>query len=78
MEISNIPDKEFRVMIIKMLKGLQRKVHELSEDISKNRIVKKNQSELKNLISELKNILERIKNRLEYAEKQISNLENKL
>ena len=34
MEISNMPDKESKVMIIKVLIGLQKRVNELSEDFN--------------------------------------------
>ena len=35
MEIRNRPDKEFKVLIIKMLTGLERRVEELSETFNK-------------------------------------------
>ena len=35
MEISNMPDKESKVMIIMVLIGLQKRVNELSEDFNK-------------------------------------------
>jgi len=38
MEISNIPDKEFKVMVIKMLTGLKRRVDKLSENFNKETI----------------------------------------
>ena len=33
MEIDNLPDKELRVMIVKMIKGLRRKIHEHSRKL---------------------------------------------
>ena len=48
-KISNMFDKEFKVMIIKMLTGLERRVEEPSETFSKEtENIKKSQSELKN------------------------------
>ena len=75
-EISNLPDKEFKVMIIKMLTELWRRVDEHSENFNKeleNR--KKNPSELRNTITEVKNTLEGINSRLDDTEGQISDLE---
>ena len=50
MEISNLPDVEFKTLCIRMLK-------ELSEDLSST---KKNQSDMKNTITEIKNNLQGI------------------
>ena len=35
MEISNLPDKEFKVMVIKMFTELRRRMYEHSENFSK-------------------------------------------
>ena len=35
MERSNMPDREFKVMVIKILTGLGRRVEELSETLNK-------------------------------------------
>jgi len=44
MEISNLSNKDFKVMVIKMLPGLERIVDELSENFNKGREnIKKNQ-----------------------------------
>ena len=53
MEISNLPDKEFKVTITKMLNELRRRMDEHSEKFKKESI-KKNQTELKNTIIEIK------------------------
>ena len=43
-EISNLPNKEFKVMIIKMLKDLRRRMNENSEKFNKElENIKKNQ-----------------------------------
>lgn len=71
------PDKEFKVIIMKMLTGLEKIMKEISETFNKEtKNIKKNESELKNTITEIKNILERT-NRLEDAE-HISNLEDRV
>ena len=57
-EISNLPEKEFKVMVIKTLTELGRIMDENSENFSKEiENIKKNQSELKNTITEMKNKL---------------------
>lgn len=51
MEISIKPNKEFS-NIIKVFSGPEIRVEDLSKTYSKERIYKKNQSEMKNLINE--------------------------
>ena len=47
-EIGDLPDKEFRVMIIKILKKLERRIDEHSEKFNKeSEDIKKNQTDLK-------------------------------
>ena len=46
-----MPDKEFKVMITKMLTGLDRKVEKLSDTFNKRKVFFKNQSDLKNTIN---------------------------
>ena len=56
MEINNLPDKEFKVIVINMLPELWRKMEKHSENFNKDLENKrKNQSELKNTIIETKN-----------------------
>ena len=68
MEASNLLDKEFSVMITRILKFMKK-------DIG---TIKKDQSEIKNAISEINNTLERINSRLDETEDQISDLEDKV
>lgn len=43
-----MPDKEFKLMVIKMLTGPERRVEELSEDFNKEKeYIRKNRSDLK-------------------------------
>ena len=59
MEISNLPNKEFKVMIIKMLHKLRRRMDEPSKKFNKElENIEKNQTYLKNTITEIKNTLE--------------------
>ena len=61
MELSNLPDKELKVMVTKMLTELGRRMDEHSENFNKEKNnIRKYQTEvtgLKNTITELKNIL---------------------
>lgn len=70
MEMSNILSKEFKTLVIKMLK-IFKKRDELNKETN-NR--KNNQSEMKNTITIFKDIVEGIKIRLDEVEDQISNL----
>ena len=47
-ERSNLPEKEFRIMIVKMIKNLENKMEKMQESINKD------QEELKNKHSETK------------------------
>ena len=71
MEASKLPIREFKTMIIRLLK-------ELSENFGsiKDIETRKKQSEIKNTIMEMKTTLPGI-NRLDEAEDQISSLEDK-
>ena len=57
-EISKLPEKEFRIMIVKMIKNLENKMEKMQESINKdleelkNKHVKKN-----NTITEIKNTM---------------------
>ena len=54
MYINNMPDQKFKVMIIKILTGLEKRIKDISEIFSKEiENIKKNQSEMKNTINEI-------------------------
>ena len=63
MEISNLPNKEFKVMIINMLNELRR-MDEHSEKFNKELQNIKNWTVMKDTITEMKNTPEGINNRL--------------
>ena len=77
----NLPKKEFRVMIIKMVKQLGRRMDAQSEKLEvfnkELENIKDNQTETKNTITEMKNTLEGFSSRLNDAEEQISELEDR-
>ena len=75
MEISKLPDKKFKVIVIEMLTKLRRRMNEHSEVFNKKREnIRKYQiqvTELKNTITEMKNTLEGFNSRLDEAEERI-------
>ena len=60
-EIGKFPEKEFRIMIVKMIKNLENKMEKIQESINKDlEELKKKHTETYNTITEIKNTLERI------------------
>ena len=60
-EIGKLPEKEFRIMIVKMIKNLENKMQKIEESINKDLEELKNKhTETYNTITEIKNTLERI------------------
>ena len=77
-EISSLPEKEFRVMIIKMIQNLGNRMEKIQETFNKDlEELKSKQTMMNNTISEIKNSLEGIKSRITEAEEQKSDLEDK-
>ena len=78
-EIGKVPEKEFRIMIVKMIKNLEKIMEKVQESINKDlEELKNKQSETSNTITEIKNTLEGIKSRISEAEEQIIELEDKM
>ena len=82
MEIGNLPEKEFRITIVKMIqdlgKRMEAKIEKMQEMFKKDlEGVKNKQTEMNNTITEMKNTLERINSRIIEGEEQISDLENR-
>ena len=68
-EIGKLPEKEFRVMILKMIKNLENKIEKMQESINKDLEKLKNKhTETNNTIPEIKNTLEGINSRISEAE----------
>ena len=91
LEIGNLPEKEFRIMIVKMIQDLgirmEAKLEKIQEMFNKNLEELKNkhreglknkQTEMNNTITEMKNTLEGINSRITEAEERISNLEDRI
>ena len=69
-EIGKLPEKEFRIMIIKIIKNLENKMEKMQESINKDLEELKNKhTETNNTIIEIKNTLEGINSRISEAEK---------
>ena len=82
-QIGNNPEKEFRIMIEKMIqdrgKGMEEKSEKMQEKFNKElEELKKKQTEMNNTINEMKNTLEGINSRITEAEEQISDLEDRM
>ena len=90
MDIGNLPEKEFRIMIVKLIqdlgKRMEAKIEKMQEmfnkDVeelkNKHLELKKKQTETNNKITEMKNTLEGINSRITEAEKWISDLEDRM
>ena len=88
-EIGNLPEKEFRIMIVKMIQDLgkrrEAKIEKMQETFNKDleelknkrlEELKNKQTEMNNTITEMKTTLEGINSRIMEAEEQISELED--
>ena len=74
--IGKLPEKEFRIMILKMIKNLENKMEKTQESIKKDLEELKNKH-TNNTITEMRNTLEGINSRISEAER-ISGLEDKM
>ena len=78
-EIGKLPEKEFRIMIVKMTKNLENKMEKMQESINKDlKELKNKHTETNTTITEIKNTLEGINSIISEAEEQISELEDKM
>lgn len=68
-DISNMHDKEFKVMITKILTGLEKRVEEMSETL--NTKIRTNTAEIKGSINEIRYTLDKINSSLEEVEEKI-------
>ena len=89
-EIGSLPEKEFRIMIAKMIQNLENKmelqinsletkIERMQEMFNKDlEEIKKSQSIMNNEITEIKNTLEGINSRINEAEDRISEVEDRM
>ena len=78
-EIGKLPEKEFRITIVKMIQNLESKMEKMQEFINKDLEELENKyAETNSTITEIKNTLEGINSRISEAEERISELEDKV
>ena len=78
-KIDNLPEKEFRVMKVKMIQNLRNRIEKIQERFNKDlEKLKSKQTMMNNIVTEIKNALEGINSRITEAEEQISELEDKM
>ena len=83
-QIGNLPEKEFRIMIVKMIqdlgKRMEAKIEKMQEKFNKDlEELKNKQTEMNNTITEMKNTLEGINSQTTINEaEQISDLEDRM
>ena len=68
-EVGKLPEKEFRIMIVKMIRNLEHKMEKMQESIKKDLEELKNKhTETNNTVIEIKNTLEGINSRISEGE----------
>ena len=89
-EIGNLPEKEFRIMIVKMIQNLENKMElqinsletrteKMQEMFNKDlEEIKKSQSIMNNAINEITNTLEGTNSRIADAEESISEVKDRM
>ena len=75
-EICNLPEKQFRIMIVKMIQDLGKRMETKIEKTQE--MFTKDLEELKNKHTEMNNILEGINSRTTEAEEWINDLEDRM
>ena len=78
-EIGSLPEKIFRVMIVKMIQNLGNRMEKIQETFNKDlEELKSKQTMMNNTINDIKNSLEGINSRITEAEERIRDLEDKI
>ena len=78
-EIGSLLEKEFRVMILKMIQNLGNRMEKIQEKFKKDlEELKSKQTMMNSTINEIKNSPQEINSRITEAEEQISDLEDKI
>ena len=89
-EIGNLPDKEFQIIIVKMIQNLEIKmesqinsletrIEKMQERFNKGlEEIKKSQYIMNNAINEIKNTVEGTNNRIMEAEERVSEVEDRM
>ena len=78
-EVGSLPEKEFRVMVVKMIKNLGNRMENIQEKFNKDlEELKSKQTMMNKTINWIKNSPEGINSRITEAQKRISDLEDKI
>ena len=77
-EMGSLPEKEFRIMRVKMIRNLGNRMEKIQETFNKDVEVNRKQKLMKNTINEIKNSLQGINSRITKTEEWISDLEDKI
>ncbi|XP_060160105.1 alpha-N-acetylgalactosaminide alpha-2,6-sialyltransferase 3 isoform X5 [Globicephala melas] len=82
-EIGSLPEKEFRIMIVRLIRNLgdrmDNRMDKLQESVNKDlEELKTKQATMNNTINEIKSTLDGINSRITEAEERISDLEDKI
>ena len=78
-EIGSLPEKEFRIMIVKVIQNLGNRMQKIQETFNEDlEELKSKQTVMNNTMNEIKNSLEGINSRITEAEERISDLEDKI
>ena len=75
-EIGNLPEKEFKIMIVKMIQGLRKRMEAKTEMMQE--MFTKDLEELKNKQIDMNNTLEGINSRITEAEEKINDWEDRM
>ena len=77
-EIGSLPEKEFRVMIVKIIQNLGNRMEKIQKTFNKDLEELKSKQTMMNTKNEIKNTLEGINSRITEAEEWINDLEDKI
>ena len=78
-EIGSLPEKEFRIMIVKIIQNCGNRMEKIQEMFNKDlEELKSKQTMMNNTINEIKNSLEGINSRITESEERINDLEDKI
>ena len=77
-ELGSLPEKEFRVMTVKIIQNFGNRMEKIQETFNKDIEEPKSKQTMNNTINEIKNSLEGINSRITEAEERRRNLEDKI
>ena len=78
-DLSNTTEQEFRIIVIKLISGLEKSIEDSRESIATEiKGLRNSHEELKNAINEVQNKMEATTARIEEAEERIGELEDKI